>query len=61
MNDWRAVFAAAILCAANLLHTLSPFRGIPDELSVASTHARPHLQQAMRNAVLRCLTPVLTE
>ena len=37
------------------------FRGILDELAVASPHARPRLQQAMRNAVLRYLTPVLTE
>ena len=37
------------------------FRGILAELSVASTHARPRLQQAMRNAVLRYLTPVLTQ
>jgi AcrR family transcriptional regulator len=37
------------------------FRGILDELTVASPHARPRLQQAMRNAVLRYLTPVLTE
>jgi hypothetical protein len=37
------------------------FRGILDELTVARPHARPRLQQAMRNAVLRYLTPVLTE
>jgi hypothetical protein len=30
-------------------------------LTVASPHARPRLQQAMRNAVLRYLTPILTE
>ena len=33
------------------------FRGILDELTVASPHARPRLQQAMRSAVLRYLTP----
>ena len=37
------------------------FRGILNELTVASPHARPRLQQAMRNAVLRYLTPVLTQ
>jgi AcrR family transcriptional regulator len=37
------------------------FRGILEELTVASPNARPRLQQAMRNAVLRYLTPVLTE
>ena len=37
------------------------FRGILDELTVASPRARPRLQQAMRNAVLRYLTPVLAE
>jgi len=37
------------------------FRGILDELTVASPYARPRLQQAMRNAILRYLTPVLTE
>ena len=37
------------------------FRGILDELTVASPHAPPRLQQAMRNAVLRYLTPVLIE
>jgi AcrR family transcriptional regulator len=37
------------------------FRGILDELTVAPPHARPRLQQAMRNAVLRYLTPVLAE
>jgi hypothetical protein len=37
------------------------FRGILDELMVASPHARPRLLQAMRNAVLCYLTPVLTE
>ena len=37
------------------------FRGILDELTVASPRARPRLRQAMRNAVLRYLTPVLTE
>jgi len=33
----------------------------PRRATVASPHARPRLQQAMRNAVLRYLTPVLTE
>jgi Tetracyclin repressor-like, C-terminal domain len=37
------------------------FRGILDELTLASSHARPRLQQAMRNAILRYLTPVVTE
>ena len=37
------------------------FRGILDELTIASPHARPRLQQAMRDAILRYLTPVLTE
>lgn len=37
------------------------FRGILDELAIASPHARPRLQQAMRNAILRYLSPVLTE
>ena len=33
------------------------FRGILDELTVASPHTRPRLQQAMRNAVLRYSDP----
>jgi AcrR family transcriptional regulator len=37
------------------------FRGILDELTVASPNASPRLRQAMRNAVLRYLTPILTE
>jgi hypothetical protein len=37
------------------------FRGILDELTIASPHARPRLQQAMRNAILRYLTPILAE
>jgi hypothetical protein len=37
------------------------FRGILDELTVAPPRTRPRLQQAMRNAVLRYLTPVLAE
>jgi hypothetical protein len=37
------------------------FRGILDELAIASPHVRPRLQQAMRNAILRYLSPVLTE
>jgi len=37
------------------------FRGILDELTVASPRARPRLQKAMRDAILRYLTPVLTE
>jgi AcrR family transcriptional regulator len=37
------------------------FRGILDELNTASPRVRPRLQQAMRNAVLRYLTPVLSE
>ena len=37
------------------------FRGILDELTATSPHTRPRLQQAMRNAVLRYLSPVLTE
>jgi hypothetical protein len=37
------------------------FRGILDELTFASPRARLRLQQAMRNAILRYLTPVLTE
>jgi AcrR family transcriptional regulator len=37
------------------------FHGILDELTAAPAHARPRLQQAMRNAILRYLTPVLTE
>jgi AcrR family transcriptional regulator len=36
------------------------FRGILDEFTVASSHTRPRLQQAMRDAVLRYLTPVVT-
>jgi hypothetical protein len=35
------------------------FRGILDELSVASPHTRPRLQQAMRHAILRYLMPVV--
>lgn len=34
------------------------FRGILDELAISSPHARPRLQQAMRSAILRYLTPV---
>jgi AcrR family transcriptional regulator len=37
------------------------FRGILDELTVASPRVRLRLQQAMRNAILRYLTPVLTD
>lgn len=37
------------------------FNGILDKLTVASPQARPRLQQAMRDAILRYLTPVLTE
>jgi AcrR family transcriptional regulator len=37
------------------------FRGILDELTAASPRARPRLQQAMRDAILRYLAPVLTE
>jgi AcrR family transcriptional regulator len=37
------------------------FRGILDELTVASPRARPRLQRAMRDAILRYLTPILTE
>jgi AcrR family transcriptional regulator len=37
------------------------FRGILDELTSAPPSARPRLQQAMRDAVLRYLKPVLTE
>jgi hypothetical protein len=37
------------------------FRGILDELAVASPRARPRLQQAMRDAILRYLVPVLKE
>ena len=37
------------------------FRGILDELSFASPRVRPRLQQAMRNAILRYLDPVLSE
>jgi AcrR family transcriptional regulator len=36
------------------------FRGILDELTTATPRARPRLQQAMRDAVLRYLNPVLT-
>ncbi len=37
------------------------FRGILEELTVASPRARSRLRQAMRNAVLRYLVPVLTK
>jgi AcrR family transcriptional regulator len=37
------------------------FRGILDELTNAPPNARPRLQQAMRDAVLRYLEPVLTQ
>jgi hypothetical protein len=37
------------------------FRGILDELTVPSPRDRPRLQRAMRDAILRYLTPVLTE
>jgi len=37
------------------------FRGILDELTSAPPSARPRLQQALRDAVLRYLKPVLTE
>jgi AcrR family transcriptional regulator len=37
------------------------FRGILDELTAAPPRARPRLQQAMRDAVLRYLEPVLTQ
>jgi len=35
------------------------FRGILDELTISSPHARLRLQRAMRSAILRYLTPVL--
>ncbi len=37
------------------------FRGILDELTTASPGARPRLQQAMRDAILRYLEPVITQ
>jgi AcrR family transcriptional regulator len=37
------------------------FRGILDELTTAPASARPRLQQAMRDAILRYLKPVLTQ
>jgi AcrR family transcriptional regulator len=37
------------------------FRGILDELTTASPSARPRLQQAMHDAILRYLEPVLTQ
>jgi AcrR family transcriptional regulator len=37
------------------------FRGILDELTTAPPGARPRLQQAMRNAILRYLEPVVTQ
>ena len=37
------------------------FRGILDELTAASPRVPTRLQQAMRDAILRYLTPVLTE
>ena len=40
---------------------LMVFRGILDELTIASPQARARLQQAMRTAILRYLTPVLFE
>jgi AcrR family transcriptional regulator len=40
---------------------LMVFRGILDELTIASSQARPRLQQAMRTAILRYLTPIFFE
>jgi AcrR family transcriptional regulator len=37
------------------------FRGILDELTIAPPSARPRLQQAMRDAILRYLEPVLMQ
>lgn len=37
------------------------FRGILDQLTIAPPSARPRLQQAMHNAILRYLEPVLTQ
>ena len=37
------------------------FRGILDELITTSPHARPRLEQAMHDAILRYLEPVLTQ
>jgi AcrR family transcriptional regulator len=37
------------------------FRGILDELTTAPPGARPRLQQAMRDAILRYLEPVITQ
>ena len=37
------------------------FRGILDELTTAPPSARPRLQQAMRDAILRYLEPVVTQ
>jgi len=41
--------------------TLMIFRGILDELSVASPRVRPRLERAMHDAIHRYLAPVLTE
>jgi hypothetical protein len=37
------------------------FRGILDEFTAAPPSARPRLQQAMRDAILRYLEPVVTQ
>jgi AcrR family transcriptional regulator len=37
------------------------FRGILEELTIASRSARPRLEQAMRDAILRYLEPVLKQ
>jgi AcrR family transcriptional regulator len=37
------------------------FRGILDELTIAPPSARPRLQQAMRDAILRYLEPVIAQ
>lgn len=37
------------------------FNGILGKLAIAPPQARPRLQQAMRDAILRYPTPVLTE
>jgi hypothetical protein len=37
------------------------FRGILDEFTIASPQGRPRLQQAMRTAILRYLSPILLE
>jgi hypothetical protein len=57
----RPLPIAILANGSRKLSKIRRFRGILDEFTTASPSARTRLQQAMRDAILRYLTPVLTE